>query len=427
MSSNRSINLLLRLVLVCIFLYSMYLVARQAIGRWYFRKHSPQDIQTAIKWDPQNPEYYEALATLTHLYSSGGNPGEVVRLCQKAVQLSPYNALYWADLGAAYEWAGRKNDALVAFTRARFLFPNSPEINWQAANFYVRAGMIPGALAALQKVLLEDSSRERQVFVLATNATGDNAKILDELLPTRTPVVVDYLNFEIETDRMEAAHQTWAKLLELQSPFELVQSFPYLDALIQHCDVNRLNEAWAALCGRFPREVCVRETKPNLITNGDFAFPPLNGGLDWRVMPVAGAAVSEDPTNRMYGSKSLRIDFDGTQNLEYGHVLQYVPVTPNSDFTFSAYMRAQGITTDSGPRFQVLDAYDPARLLLSTENVVGSSDWTLHQLQFKTSPETDLLVIKISRPPSHKFDNRLAGTIWIARVSLLPRQISKLP
>ena len=145
---------MVRTFLVICLLYCMYLVIRRAIGAWYFRKKLPQDIQTAIKWDPGNPEYYDDLATLTHLYSSGGNPAEVVRLSEKATQLSPYDAFYWADLGAAYEWAGRKNDALIAFTRARALFPNSPEINWKAANFYVRIRRTSDALAALQQVLL---------------------------------------------------------------------------------------------------------------------------------------------------------------------------------------------------------------------------------------------------------------------------------
>jgi hypothetical protein len=399
----------------------MYLVTRQAIGAWYFRKKLPRDIQTAIKWDPGNPAYYDALATLTHLYSSGGNPGEVVRLCEKATQLSPYNALYWADLGTAYEWAGRKNDALRAFTRARTLFPNSPEINWKAANFYVRTKQTSDALAALQKVLLEDGSKERLAFVLATNATSENQDILDEMLPRRAPVILDYLNFQIESNQMETAAETWSKLLELKLPFELAQSFPYLDALIQHRDVDGLTEAWAALCARFPQEVCARESKPNLITNGDFAFPPLNGGLDWRVISVEGAAVSEDSTTGVNGSKSLRVDFDGSHNLEYGHILQYMPVRPGTVYTFSAYMRAQGITTDNGPRFEVLDAYDAAKLFVSTENVTGSSEWSAHRLELKTSADTRLLIVKIARPISHKFDNRLAGTIWIARVSLLAK------
>src|ERR1700734_2894066 len=173
----------------------MYLVTRQAIGAWYFQKKSPQSIQAAIRWDPGNPEYYDALAALTHLYSTGGNSAEVVRLSEKATQLSPYNALYWSDLGAAYEWAGRKDDALRAFTRARALFPNSPEINWKAANFYVRTRKTPDALPALLQVLLEDGSKERQVFVLAANATSDNMQVLDEMLPRRAPLILDYLGF----------------------------------------------------------------------------------------------------------------------------------------------------------------------------------------------------------------------------------------
>jgi tetratricopeptide (TPR) repeat protein len=396
----------------------MYLVTRQAVGAWYFRKHSPQDIQTAIKWNPGNPEYYDALATLTHLYSSA-NPADVVLLSEKATQLSPYDAAYWADLGAAYEWAGRNNDALRAFTRARALFPNSPEINWKAANFYVRTRRTSEALAALQKVLLEDGTKERQLFVLAVNATNDNQQILDEMLPRRTPVILDYLNFQIETGRMEAADQTWTMLLESKLPFEFAQSFPYLDALIHRRDVDRLTATWAALCTRFPQEVCARESSPNLITNGDFAFAPLNGGLDWRVIPVQGVAVSEDASVGVTGSRSLRIDFDGKQNLEYGHVLQYVPVTPNTAYTFSAQMRAQGITTDSGPRFEVLDAYDPSKVFVSTENVTGTSDWSAHQLEFKTTADTHMLIVKIARPASHKFDNQIAGTIWIARVTLI--------
>jgi hypothetical protein len=84
-------------------------------------------------------------------------------------------------------------------------------------------------------------------------------------------------------------------------------------------------------------------------------------------------------------------------------------------------MRAQGITTDSGPRFEVLDAYNPSKLFVSTENVTGTSDWSAHQLEFKTSADTHLLIVKIARPISHKFDNHLAGTVWIARVTLLPK------
>ena len=431
---------LARIFLALCLLYCMYLAARQGIAAWYFRQASPQAIQSAIKWDPQNPEYYDALATLTHLYAAGGNSPEVVRLSEKATALSPYNAFYWADLGAAYEWSGRNDDALRAFARSHALFPNSPEINWKLANFYVRTGKILDALRTLKGVLLEDPSKERQVFSLAANATADNQEILREMFPPSAPMLLDYLDFQIETNRMDPAAQTWATLLELKSPFDPARALPYLDALIQHEHLDHLTEAWVALSTRFPQEIAARESKPNLITNGDFSFAPLNGGFDWRVIPVQGAAVTVDApagvdtSTGVDASKSLRINFDGTQNLDYAHVLQYVLVTPNTSYKFSAYMRAQGITTDSGPRFILQDAYDPATLVdvsseaanpvrfsISTENLTGTSDWSPHQLEFKTTGNTRLLIVKLARPPSHKFDNKLAGTVWIARVSLLPK------
>jgi Tetratricopeptide repeat len=412
----------------------MCLAARQGIAAWYFRKASPEAIQSAIKWDPQNPEYYDALATLTHLYAVGGNSAEVVRLCEKATTLSPYNAFYWADLGAAYEWYGRNDDALRAFTRAHALFPSSPEINWKIANFYVRTGKISDALRTLREVLQEDLSKERQVFSLAANATADNQEILQEMLPPSAPILLDYLDFQVATNRMDPAAQTWATLLELKPPFDPARALPYLDALIQHEHLDHLTEAWAALSARFPQEIAARESKPNLITNANFTFAPLNGGFDWRVIPIQGASATVDASTTVDAGKSLRIDFDGTQNLDYAHVLQYVPVTPNTSYKFSAYMRAQEITTDSGPRFVLQDAYDPATLVdvsseaanpirfsISTENLTGTSDWSQHQLEFKTTGNTRLLIVKVARPPSHKFDNKLAGTVWIARVTLIPK------
>src|ERR1700693_2226240 len=129
-----------RTCLVVGLLLCIVLAGRQGIGAWYFRKSSPQAIETAMKWDAGNPEYYDALATLTHLYAESGDPADIVRLYETATRLSPSGAQYWADLGSAYDWAGRPKDAVRALNRAQELFPNSPDINWRLANFYVRAG-----------------------------------------------------------------------------------------------------------------------------------------------------------------------------------------------------------------------------------------------------------------------------------------------
>jgi hypothetical protein len=421
-SLKRRLTLSVRICLLIGLLFCIVLVVRQGVGAWYFRQSWPEAVQTAIRWDPDNPQYFAALANLMHFYADSGDPQDIVSSCETATRLSPYSAQYWADLGAAYDWAGRSDDALRAFERARQLFPNSPEINWRLANFYVRIGKTSEGLRALQKVLLGDGAARRQVFVLATGATRDTRAILDQMLPPRANIFFDYLNFLIAAGDMDAAGQVWTRVLELNLPFDSRQAFPYLDALVQHREPGRLTEVWSALARRFPAQIRPHGDGRDVIINGSFEFEILNGGLDWRVTPVEGAIVSLDSQTAFDGVRSFRIEFDGTRNLDYVHVFQYVPVKPNTAYRFSGYLRVKDMTTDSGPRFQVLDAYDRQKLFSPAPGLVGTSEWSEQRLEFKTGADTRLLIVRVARPQSHKFDNRIAGTLWIDYVSLTSQE-----
>jgi hypothetical protein len=55
---------------------------------------------------------------------------------------------------------------------------------------------------------------------------------------------------------------------------------------------------------------------------------------------------------------------------------------------------------------------------VSTENLVGTSDWSEQEAEFTTKPETSLLLLRVARPSSASLDSRIAGTVWIDRVSL---------
>lgn len=154
------------------------------------------------------------------------------------------------------------------------------------------------------------------------------------------------------------------------------------------------------------------------MANGGFESDILNGGLDWRVVPVEGASVSMDLQEAFEGQRSVRIDFDGTRNLDYGHLFQYVLVRPHTQYRFSGYVRAEGVTTDSGPRFQVFDPYGAGKEFFATDNLIGTSAWAEQRLEFKTAAHTHLMIIRIARPPSAKFDNKIAGTVWIDSVRL---------
>jgi hypothetical protein len=82
-------------------------------------------------------------------------------------------------------------------------------------------------------------------------------------------------------------------------------------------------------------------------------------------------------------------------------------------------MRTEGITTESGLRFQITDPNHSGALNVQTENFVGSRPWTSVDTDFTTGPATYFLLVRLFRDPSRLFENKLEGTVWIADVSLV--------
>jgi hypothetical protein len=407
-----------RSLLVVALFFCAYLATRQGIAAYHFRRGLPNDLRDAIRFDPQNPEYPDALASVTHLYSDSANADLIVGLYKTSTRLSPHNSEYWSDLASGYEWAGQETDALDALERAIELFPNSPELNWKLANFYIRQGRLIPALGGLRAVLMSGEIPDKQVFFLATRAASDDRTILNEMIPPQAPLLIDYIDYQSEAGNVAAAEHAWNRLLELHLPFQLQQALPYLEVLIERRDSDGVARTWSDLRERFPSELGPRITEGNLITNGSFQSDFLNAGLDWRVTPTDGVTVTIN--KELGGSHSLQIEFDGSRNVDYSGVLQIVPVKPSTKYVFSAIVRTQQITTDSGPRFEIFDPDDTSRLFASGNGLVGSTVDSRQEVRFSTSAQTRFVVVRIARPPSERFANKISGTAWFGDVRLFP-------
>jgi tetratricopeptide (TPR) repeat protein len=410
----------LRYLLLALMSLLMMSAARNGIAAYYFRQNLPAALQKAMVWEPSDPVYPAALANLLHLYGQSPDPNQVIHLYQIAVRLSSFDAGYLADLAQANDWAGRTELSLPLFQRAQQLFPNSPDINWKLANFYIRSGNTEDALLALKKVFSSNIIDKNQIFALSDRAGIDSVTVVDKLLPRDIPSFFAYLNFEAQHNNFSAAQETWNRLLSFGAPFEPKEAFPFLDALIKAHELDSASRVWSSLISRFPDRIPSPASSNNLITNGNLQSDILNGGFDWHVFPASGVAVSQDSTGPSADARSLRVEFDGAQNLYYGSVLQFVPAQPPTKYKFSAFTRSQAITTDAGVGVQISDAYDPTKILGSTEPLIGTTAWSEQSFSFETPPETRLLIVRVVRLPSQKFDNKIAGAFWLSRVSLTP-------
>ncbi len=432
-ASARALQLVLRLLLLFALLFGIYQVVRRAAASWFVSRASraaslpgspsPEiavRLRRAMQWDPDDPRHPALLARALQYSLEGGDIAEVLRLSERAAALAPHRAAFWVELGAVNEWAGRADAAQRAYAHALALFPNSPEINWHLGNYALRSDRIHEAAAFLRTCVLRDAALRRPAFDLAWRATGDPAFVLNEVVPPDTHARLAYLNYLSETARLDAAADVWARLRDAGLAFEPNAAFRYLDALIEHRCIAELDAAWTALAARHPDKLPRRGPGENLIVNGDFETAPVNGGLDWRVMETPGVVARTVSSVFYSGGRSQEIAFADTENISYGHVVQFVPVRPRTRYRFTAYLRAEGITTDSGPRLQIHEPHNPASPPVTLAHVLGKMSWTAATAEFVTGPQTTLLTVRVIRLPSEKFLKQFRGTVWLDHVSLVP-------
>ena len=153
----------------------------------------------------------------------------------------------------------------------------------------------------------------------------------------------------------------------------------------------------------------------NWVYNGDFESELSDSAFDWRIGARDGVVAAEDTQVAHTGSRSMRIHFEGKENLDYNGVGLVAFVKPGR-YRFEAYVRTDGITTDRGVGFHIYDRESGSRLDVRTEELTGTHDWHRVERVVVVPRDTRLLSIEVNRQRSLKFDNQISGTVWIDSV-----------
>lgn len=91
-----------------------------------------------------------------------------------------------------------------------------------------------------------------------------------------------------------------------------------------------------------------------LITNGSFETEKNTGGsFDWKIGNTNGAEVSFDDSISFEGKRSLKITFNGKENVDLQQIGQIVALKPNTAYCLRANMETKGVTTKSGVKIEI--------------------------------------------------------------------------
>jgi hypothetical protein len=242
--------------------------------------------------------------------------------------------------------------------------------------------------------------------------------LLDQVVPPNVDAYFEALDFFQSIQNVDASLAVWERLVSLGTRFPLNRSFPFIDELIRDDRPQDVERVWIeaiAVAGLHKPEM-----ESSLMWDGGFRQEFSNGGLGWRWDSPLGVAINFDSPRVTGGTRSVRLDFGGGNNTNLNSPMQFVVVEPNHAYHFRGYLRTDRITTESGPRFSIFDPRHENELSVTTDNLTGTNPWTVADADIQTGPDTHFVVVRLFRPPSRLFENRLSGTAWIADISLVP-------
>jgi len=371
---------------------------------------SPQlsNLERAARLDSTNADYRNHVGRYYALVAR--DPAAAIEPYRAAVQLDPHSARYWFDLASAYQVLGDVSNQTLALERAIEADPTTPDVAWEAANFFLVQGEDEKALREFHVVLESEPSMANLAIQFCWRINPDVDMLLRDVVPAQSPAYIAFLELLMTKQETAAAAKVWNKLIatsQVSQPFELRYVYTYLQYLLDHKDVDQARVVWQQAAPRFGLSSYL-PTRNNLIVNGDFRLDVLNGGFDWKYEKQQSVTLTLDPSDFHSGHRSLLITFDGPGVTDAG-IRQFIAVQPATTYQFSAYYKNGEIEGAGGPHFTIQDAYNQA-ILYDSDELKEAGFWKSATGEFTTPDDCRLLILHIRRLPE---GSPVRGKLWV--------------
>src|SRR5262249_31195272 len=194
---------------------------KNALAEHWAQSAVPEDWLRAAKLEPGNADHWYRLGRYRQLDLEHPDLQLAISYYQRAVAVDPRSATYWLDLAGAYEMAGLPDRAREAFKVAEAAYPISSEVAWKYGNFLLSQENLPEAFAEIRRAVEVDPKLAGPAISRCWQASGDIHRALDAVLPAKTEVYLEALDFLVAGREMEAAVGVWQRLAELRPKVEL--------------------------------------------------------------------------------------------------------------------------------------------------------------------------------------------------------------
>jgi Tfp pilus assembly protein PilF len=407
---------------LCIGLWLSFFAIRSAIASHYAGQETPELVARSVRLEPGNPSYWYALGRYQQYNLEDPDSAKAEESYKKAIALNPLATDAWMDLGTAYELDGKPDEARAAYQQAKKSYPTSADVSWRYGNFLLRQGDQAQAYPELRRAIEGDPHRAAAAFSRAYRSNPDINDLLERLLPARQGVYVDVIWDALADKQLAVAKTVWARLLTLHPHLEMRDVDHFASELLAAGEYSEARTVWdqGTATMNFPP---LLRPQSSLVWDPSFESGITGPSFSWHYKPIdQGVSIGLDKTEKLSGSQSLRLSFDGKHdpNLDAACILAIVQ--PSTTYHFSGWIKTNGITTDQGVGFRLRSLDESGGTAFTTTNkIVGTNSWGLIDQTWTTGPKARRATICVIRDASENPEVRISGNAWVDDVNLLPQ------
>jgi len=368
----------------------------------------------AIELDSSNPDPFYRLGVFHQWEIHNLDLKKSLRYLGEAIKRNPLEQEYWLSLAKLLQRMGEAEASEKALEKAVMVFPTGYQGRWTAGNLLLLQEKYEKALPHFSYILTQYPNQSSLVFDVWGKVVQDPDYLLENLVPQDSFALTQYLSYLYDAGDQEMVKKVWNKRASLGYKADRAETIRHVDFLISR---GGLSAAYRIYMARLREEKLPAQSVKNIIINGGFEEEKLlGGGFDWKMGTVPGAVISFDRAESFGGKSSLKISFNGKENVNFHHVYQYVALKPNQEYFLKAHVKTKAVSTKSGIKLEII-GIGPA-FHGSSEPLTGDNGWKELTISFRTPDQSPGGIVRLRRERTDKFDRFISGTVWVDNVQL---------
>ncbi len=235
---------------------------------------------------------------------------------------------------------------------------------------------------------------------------GDVHRVLSVTAPENRPFLLRWL---ISWNRIRDSRPVWDSIpVSVKRQDRLFET--YVDFLVRQNDFRNAGRIWQAFTGI------------SGMTNPGFEEELSGRGFDWvcRTSDPPCWLVNRRLAQSVEGYYALNITFDGLKNIHFHHLRQIVPIEPDREYLLSYWCKSRNLTTDQRPFIEIICPGREEKIRWSGDMLPETSDWHKETIRFKPPAPCQAVIVQLTRHPSHRFDSKISGNVWLDNFEMIP-------